>query len=76
VTILASDSLLKIIDEFKKTNSYEDEDYTLPLDTDEVSDLSRVIEAEINLIEGNIDEIEYKQMIDITTRKPKATTVD
>ena len=76
MTILASDSLLKIIDEFKKTNSYEDEDYTLPLDTDEVSDLSRVIEAEINLIEGNIDEIEYKQMIDITTRKPKATTVD
>ena len=47
----------------------------LPLDTDEVKDLCRVLETKINLYMGNIDEIEYEALLDLKTRKPPATTL-
>ena len=57
--------LLPIINEYKG-------ECDLPLDTDEVNDLARVLREMINYIEGNIDRDEYHQLIDLTTRTPVA----
>lgn len=51
------DQLLPIIDEYKDGS---DE----PLDGDSVSKLSKIIEAKINLQEGNITEEEYDQQLE------------